>query len=77
MGDVGTLEGRNRLQSDLDRLQGWADDYRMGSNTDECKVMHLGWKNQQHTYRLGDSLLISTEAEKDLGAIIDSKMNMG
>ena len=27
-GDVGTLEGYNRLQSDLDRLQGWADERR-------------------------------------------------
>ena len=74
MGEVGTLEGRNRLQSDLDRLQGWADENRMGF---KCKVLHLGRKNQHHTYRLGNSLLISAEAEKDLGVIIDAKMNMG
>ena len=49
----------------------------MGFNTDKCKLMHLGRKNQHHTYRLGNSLLISTEAEEDLGVIIDSKMNMG
>ena len=76
-GDVGMLKGRNRLQSDLDRLQGWADENRMGFNTDKCKVMHLGRKNQHHTYRLGNSLLVSAEAEKDLGVIIDAKMNMG
>ena len=71
------LEGKNRLQSDLDRLQGWADETTMGFNTDKCKVMHLGRKNQQHTYRLGNSFLVSAEAEKDLGVIIDAKMNMG
>ena len=71
------LDGRNRLQSDLDRLQGWADENRMGFNTDKCKVMHLGRKNQQQTYRLGNSLLIIAEAEKDLGVITDAKMNMG
>ncbi|KYO40735.1 hypothetical protein Y1Q_0012232 [Alligator mississippiensis] len=49
----------------------------MGFNIDKCRVLHLGRKNQQHTYRLGNSLLISTEAEKDFGVIIDSKMNMG
>ena len=76
-GDVSTLEGRNRLQSDLERLQGWVDENRMGFNTDKCKVMHLGRKNQQHTYKLGNSLLVSTSAEKDLGVITDSKMNMG
>ena len=76
-GDVGTLEGSNRLQSDLDRLQGWADENRMGFNTDKCKVVRLGRNNRHHTYRLGNSPLVSTEAEKDLGVIIDSKMNMG
>ena len=40
-GEVGTLEGRNSLQSDLDRSQGWADENRMGFNTDKCKVLHL------------------------------------
>uniref|UniRef100_A0A7M4E049 Reverse transcriptase domain-containing protein n=1 Tax=Crocodylus porosus TaxID=8502 RepID=A0A7M4E049_CROPO len=75
--DVGTLEGRNRLQSDLDRLQGWADENRMGFNTDKCKVMHLGRESQHYTYRLGNSLLVSAEAEKDLGGITDAKMNMG
>ena len=76
-GDVGMLEGRNRLQSDLDSLQGWADENRMGFNTNKCKVMHLGRKNQHHTYKLGNSLLISAEAEKDPGVITDAKMNMG
>ena len=49
----------------------------MGFNTGKCKVMPLGRNNQHHTYRLGNSPLVSTEVEKDLGVIIDSKMNMG
>ena len=49
----------------------------MGFNTDKCRVLHLGRKNQQHTYRLGNSLLLSAEAEKDLGVIVDAKINMG
>ena len=60
-----------------DRLQGWADKNRMGFSTDKCKVMHLGRNNRHHTYRIGNSPLVSTEAEKDLGVIIDSKMTMG
>ena len=58
-GDMGMLEGRNRLQSDLDRLQGWVDKNGMGFNTDKCKVMHLQRNNRHHTHRLGYSLLIS------------------
>ncbi|XP_059579404.1 uncharacterized protein LOC109285286 [Alligator mississippiensis] len=76
-GEVSMLVERDRLQLDLDRLQRWVDENRMGFNSDKCKVLHLGRKNQQQTYRLGNSPLISTEAEKDLGAIIDAKMNMG
>ena len=75
-GEVGTLEERDKLQLFLDRLQGWVNENRMGFNTDKCK-MHLGRKNQHHTYRLGNSLLISAETEKDLGVIIDARMNMG
>ena len=36
-----------------------------------------GEENQHCTYRLGNSLLISAKAEKDLVVVIDSKMNMG
>ena len=57
-GEVGTLEVRNRLQLDLDRLQGWADENRMGFNTDKCKVMHLGRNNQHHTYSWGTPFLL-------------------
>ena len=33
-GEVSTLVGRERLQQDLDRLQGWASKTRMRFNTD-------------------------------------------
>ncbi|XP_059576042.1 uncharacterized protein LOC132246649 [Alligator mississippiensis] len=75
-GEVDTLEGRERLQLDLDRLQKWADENRMGFNVDKCRVLHLGRRHPQHTYRPGSSPLESTEVERDLGVIIDSKMNM-
>ena len=48
----------------------------MQFNKDKCKVLHLGRRNPQHTYRLGDDLLSSSEAERDLGVIVDSKMNI-
>ena len=71
------LDGRNRLQLDLDRLQGWADENRMGFNTGKSKVLHLGRNNRHHTYRLGNFPLVSTEAERDLGVIIGAKMSTG
>ena len=76
-GEVSTLVGRERLQQDLDRLQEWADINKTRFNTDKRRVLHLSSRNQQHTYRMGNSHLESTETERDLGVIIDSKMDMG
>ena len=45
-------------------------------NTEKCKVLHLGKKNLMHPYRLDSAMLASTMEERDLGIIIDHKMNM-
>ena len=75
-GKVNTPAGRDRIQADLDRLEKWADLNRMRFNKDKCRVLHLGRGNQHYGYRLGAAPLGSTEAERDLGVKIDSRMNM-
>uniref|UniRef100_A0A7M4E8L1 Reverse transcriptase domain-containing protein n=1 Tax=Crocodylus porosus TaxID=8502 RepID=A0A7M4E8L1_CROPO len=75
-GEVHAPEGRERLQANLDRLEKWAVYNRMQYNKDKCRVLHLGQKNIQHTYWLGSDPLSSTEAERDLGVLVDSKMNI-
>ncbi|XP_065442239.1 dynein axonemal assembly factor 11 isoform X1 [Chrysemys picta bellii] len=48
----------------------------MKFNKDKFKVLHLGRKNQFHTYRMGRDCLGRSTAERDLGVIVDHKLNM-
>ncbi|XP_041325762.1 triadin isoform X3 [Pyrgilauda ruficollis] len=73
---VNTLEGRNNTQRDLVRLERWAQVILMKFNNAKCEVLHLVWGSPKNNFRLGREWKEASAGEKDLGLLVDERLDM-
>ncbi|PKU45021.1 rna-directed dna polymerase from mobile element jockey- hypothetical protein [Limosa lapponica baueri] len=75
-GAVYTLEGRDAIQRDLDRLDRWACVNLRKFNQAKCKILHMDHSSPKHKYRLGREWIESSPEEKDLGVLVYEKFSL-
>ena len=68
---VALLEGRRALQRHLDRVDRWAESSNMRFNKSKCRVLLFGHSNPLQSYEPD-----SGQAERDLGVLVSSRLNM-
>ena len=73
---VESQEDRHQLQSDLNKLVKWAEKWQMLFNKDKCKCLHIGQASAKNNYLMNNTVLLSTEREKDVGVVVSSDMKV-
>ena len=74
---VSTDNDRIKLQEDIDSMENWADTWSLQFNPKKCKVLHLGKNNPSYDYTMTKDKLVldNSDAERDLGVVIDSALS--
>ncbi|KAJ7408725.1 hypothetical protein WISP_118864 [Willisornis vidua] len=70
------LEGRDAIQKDLDKLEGWACVKLMKFQEAKHKILHLNQDNHKRRYRMGREWIESSPEGKNLEVLLYEKLNM-
>ena len=76
---VRSYEDAARLQSDLNALVNWSEENRLPFNVGKCHKMNLtraACREIDTKYTINNAILQTTDSVKDLGIILDKKLNL-
>ena len=62
------------LQEAITSLHYWANEWQLEISYNKCQVLHLGAQHQHADYHLGNFVRSTTSCAKDLGFLVDSKL---
>jgi len=75
-GAVDIVEGRDAIKRALDRLERWACANLMKFNKAKCKALNMDLGNPKNKGRVDGKQIESSPEEKELGVLVDDKLNM-
>eukprot|EP00061_Rhincodon_typus_P014988 g42407.t1 len=73
-GVMGSEKGCQRIEQDVDQLEGWAENWQMEFNLDKCNVMHFGRSNAKGKHTVNGRTLRSISIQRDLGVQVHSSL---
>ena len=62
------------MQSDLNKLQNWADEWQPSFNISKCSLLYYGHGNPCYDYKLENNPIKVKDFEKDLEVSIDTDL---
>jgi hypothetical protein len=63
------------IQSDIDRIQSWCDEWQLSIAANKCSMLHLGRANVNNLYTMGATNIPVVRMVKDLGITISADLS--
>jgi hypothetical protein len=65
----------SRLSIALENIFVWINKWQLKLSIEKCAVLHLGCNNPKNSYYIGNNVINACETYRDLGIIVDDKLN--
>lgn len=76
LGGAVDYQGWEDLQRDLNELESWAIANHMKFSKSTLQILHVGRDKPYYAHRVGDEMLKCSPAERDVGTLVERKLNV-